>query len=61
MQHDAEILDQFTRQAEPFLQRHAHSNSDLLELMAECAGVRPEDFVLDIACGRESSPVFSPA
>lgn len=51
MQHDAEILDQFTRQAEPFLQRQVHSNSDLLQLMAECAGVRPEDTVLDIACG----------
>jgi ubiquinone/menaquinone biosynthesis C-methylase UbiE len=51
MQHDAEILDQFTRQAEPFLQRHAHSNNDLLQLMTECAGVRPEDTVLDIACG----------
>lgn len=51
MQHDAEILDQFTRQAESFLQRHAHSNEDLLQLMADCAAVRPEDTVLDIACG----------
>ncbi len=51
MQHDAEILDQFTRQAEPFLQRHAHSNQDLLELMAECSGLGPDHFLLDVACG----------
>ena len=51
MQHDAEILDQFTRQAEPFLQRHENSHEDLLQLMADCAHVRPEDTVLDLACG----------
>lgn len=51
MQHDAEILDQFTRQAEPFLRRHEHSRHDLLQLMFECADVRREDTVLDIACG----------
>lgn len=51
MQHDAEILDQFTRQAEPFLRRHENSHEDLLRLMVECAEVRREDSVLDIACG----------
>jgi ubiquinone/menaquinone biosynthesis C-methylase UbiE len=51
MQHDAEILDQFTRQAESFLRRHENSHEDLLQLMVECADVRPEDTVLDIACG----------
>ena len=51
MQHDAEILDQFTRQAEPFLRRHENSHEDLLQLMVECADVRREDTVLDIACG----------
>lgn len=51
MQHDAEILDQFTRQAEPFLRRHENSNDDLLQLMADCAGLCPTDTVLDIACG----------
>ena len=50
-QHDAEILDQFTKQAEPFIQRHAHSKDALLELMAQCAEARPEDTLLDIACG----------
>ncbi|HEY1900936.1 MAG TPA: methyltransferase domain-containing protein [Terracidiphilus sp.] len=50
-QHNAEIVDQFTRQAEPFSRRHAHTHEALLELMAECAGVRAGDSLLDIACG----------
>ena len=51
MQHDAEILDQFTKQAEPFLRRHENSHEDLLQLMVECADARREDTVLDVACG----------
>jgi ubiquinone/menaquinone biosynthesis C-methylase UbiE len=51
MQHDVEILDQFTKQAEPFLKRHENSNTDLLQLMVECANVGRKDTVLDIACG----------
>jgi ubiquinone/menaquinone biosynthesis C-methylase UbiE len=51
MHHDAEILDQFTKQAEPFLQRHENSHEDLLQLMVECASVRRQDTILDIACG----------
>jgi len=50
-QHDAEILDQFTRQADPFAQRHGYAHDPMLELMADCAGVKPSDSVLDIACG----------
>lgn len=49
--HHAEILDQFTRQAEPFARRHAGRDTDLLALMACCANVGPQDAVLDIACG----------
>ena len=49
--HHAEILDQFTRQAEPFAQRHAGRDTDLLTLMTCCANVGPQDTVLDIACG----------
>ncbi|MFZ1939250.1 MAG: methyltransferase domain-containing protein [Terracidiphilus sp.] len=49
--HDAEILDQFTRQAEPFAQRHGYRADPLLDLMSECAAVKPEDTVLDVACG----------
>jgi ubiquinone/menaquinone biosynthesis C-methylase UbiE len=51
MQHDAEILDQFTKQAGPFLRRHENSHEGLLQLMVECAEVQKEDTVLDIACG----------
>lgn len=50
-QHDADVLDQFTRQAEPFVQRHGYSNDPLLDLMAECAAVHQEHTVLDVACG----------
>ncbi len=49
--HAAQIVDQFTRQAEPFVQRHAQGQEELLTAMAECAAVRPEDTVLDVACG----------
>lgn len=49
--HDAEIQDQFTRQAEPFAQRHASDKGALLATMAACAGVRADDAVLDVACG----------
>jgi ubiquinone/menaquinone biosynthesis C-methylase UbiE len=50
-QHDAEILDQFTRQAETFVQRHGYQNDPLLDLMANCAEVNSGDTVLDVACG----------
>jgi SAM-dependent methyltransferase len=49
--HDATILDQFTRQAEPFAQRHGYGKDPILDLMADCAAVQPEDTVLDVACG----------
>jgi len=50
-QHDADILDQFTRQAEPFAQRHGYGKDALLVLMADCAAVTANDSVLDVACG----------
>lgn len=49
--HDTAILDQFTRQAEPFAQRHGYSKDPMLDLMAECAAVQPNQAVLDVACG----------
>lgn len=49
--HENEILDQFTRQAEPFLRRHGGGKQELLELMAEYAATRSEDVLLDVACG----------
>ncbi|MGH9617001.1 MAG: class I SAM-dependent methyltransferase [Acidobacteriaceae bacterium] len=51
MHHDAEILDQFTKQAGPFLRRHKTATNDLLLLMTDCAELHPKDRVLDIACG----------
>lgn len=49
--HQAEILDQFTQQAEPFLARHKNTSDALLALMADCASPRAGDTVLDVACG----------
>ena len=50
-QHDADILDQFTKQAIPFAERHGASDGELLQLLVETSGVDPQDRVLDIACG----------
>jgi ubiquinone/menaquinone biosynthesis C-methylase UbiE len=50
-QHDAEILDQFTRQADPFAKRHGYRPDAILDLMAECSAVTVGHTVLDVACG----------
>lgn len=49
--HALEIVDQFTKQAEPFLRRHEGGKQAMLELMAECAEPGAEDTLLDVACG----------
>jgi ubiquinone/menaquinone biosynthesis C-methylase UbiE len=49
--HQATIVDQFTRQARPFSQQQAHSKESFLNLLLEMSGVGPEDEVLDVACG----------
>ena len=49
--HAATIQDQFTRQAEPFAERHGGSKDALLETMAACGGFSAEDTLLDVACG----------
>jgi ubiquinone/menaquinone biosynthesis C-methylase UbiE len=49
--HDANIQDQFTRQAEPFVRRHGTRDTDLLALMVDCSAVSANDIVLDVACG----------
>jgi ubiquinone/menaquinone biosynthesis C-methylase UbiE len=49
--HDAEVIDQFTRQAEPFVQRHGQGKDALLDVMAECADASTQDTLLDVACG----------
>jgi len=49
--HSLEVIDQFTKQAQPFLRRHAAGKQALLELMAECVNTGADDLLLDVACG----------
>jgi SAM-dependent methyltransferase len=49
--HQASILDQFSRQAVPFSVQTAHSQDTFLNLLLEMSGVGPDDNVLDVACG----------
>jgi ubiquinone/menaquinone biosynthesis C-methylase UbiE len=51
MTHQQQILDQFTRQAEPFAQAQAIRNPEGLDRIVQMAGPGPEDTVLDVACG----------
>lgn len=50
-EHDARILDQFTRQAVPFAELAAHSSAASIALILETAGIGAGDEVLDVACG----------
>jgi ubiquinone/menaquinone biosynthesis C-methylase UbiE len=50
-QHDASIMDQFTKQAIPFAERHGASDGELLQLLVEMCRVGSDEKVLDIACG----------
>jgi len=50
-EHKRLILDQFTRQAVPFAERHALSGADANRLLIDLLAVGPEDEVLDVACG----------
>jgi ubiquinone/menaquinone biosynthesis C-methylase UbiE len=45
------VLDQFTRQAEPFANSAAVRDEDALRLLVEFSGAGPADTVLDVACG----------
>jgi SAM-dependent methyltransferase len=47
--HRASIVDQFSRQAIPFTQVPGHL--DALQVLVELSGVKPDDLVLDVACG----------
>jgi len=49
--HNAVILDQFTRQAQPFAASTTIRNQAVLDRILEMAGPQPEDTVLDVACG----------
>jgi ubiquinone/menaquinone biosynthesis C-methylase UbiE len=49
--HQAAIVDQFSRQAVPFSQQQAHFKESFLNLLLEMSEVGPADTVLDVACG----------
>jgi ubiquinone/menaquinone biosynthesis C-methylase UbiE len=49
--HRSRILDQFTRQAEPFSQSPSVRNQEALDFIVRMADAGPEDTSLDVACG----------
>jgi SAM-dependent methyltransferase len=49
--HQAVILDQFTRQATPFVTSPAIQDEEALSLLVAFSGAGPDDTVLDVACG----------
>ena len=49
--HRDSIVDQFSRQAEPFSQWRDQSHDESLRLLLRATRVTPEDSVLDVACG----------
>ncbi len=49
--HNSRILDQFTRQAVPFAAAAPIRNQEVLDRIVQWAGPRPDDTVLDVACG----------
>lgn len=50
-EHQANIVDQFSRQAVPFSEQPAHSQEAFINLLLEMSGVGEQDTVLDVACG----------
>jgi SAM-dependent methyltransferase len=49
--HQALILDQFTRQATPFATAPGIQDEEALALIVAFSGAGPDDTVLDVACG----------
>jgi ubiquinone/menaquinone biosynthesis C-methylase UbiE len=49
--HQERILDQFTRQAMPFSTANTITDANALRMIVEAATPRPNDTVLDVACG----------
>ena len=45
------IVDQFTRQATPFSTAKTIASEEALTLLVDACGARPDDAVLDVACG----------
>ncbi len=50
-EHNQLILDQFTRQAEPFALAPSHSTEESLRVLLDALAVTSEDVALDVACG----------
>jgi len=50
-EHNQRILDQFTRQAEPFALAPSHSTEESIRVLLDAAAVAPTDVALDVACG----------
>jgi SAM-dependent methyltransferase len=50
-EHQAKIVEQFSRQAVPFSQQPAHSQEAFINLLLEVSEVGGKDTVLDVACG----------
>jgi ubiquinone/menaquinone biosynthesis C-methylase UbiE len=50
-EHERQILEQFTQQAEPFALAASHSTEDSLRTLLDTAGVNEKDEALDVACG----------
>lgn len=50
-EHRVRILDQFTRQAEPFARAQAIRSPEALDRIVQMAEAGPDDTVLDVACG----------
>lgn len=50
-EHRDAILDQFTRQAVPFATAPSIMDEEALRLVLEFSGAKPDDTVLDVACG----------
>lgn len=48
-EHDADIVDQFTKQAIPFTQLSGHLDS--IQMLIEMSKITSNDTVLDVACG----------
>ena len=50
-EHQALIVDQFSKQAIPFSTAKTIADAKALQLLVDAAGAGPEDTVLDVACG----------
>ena len=51
MEHEALIVDQFSKQAIPFSTAKTIADGKALQLLIDAVGAGPDDTVLDVACG----------